>query len=99
MANQKQICLADETGEMRWFQQDALEQQLAGADMSASGALKSLIRNFSKSVREMREAQTAYFGANYGSAEKERHLRRAKELEKKVDDMGKNIHRTLELLG
>jgi len=94
----KLICLTDETGAIRWFQQDDLAAQLAGADMTASGALKALVRNFSKAVREMREAQVSYFKANYGTAEKQRFLTQSKALETKVDDMAKTIHRTLELL-
>lgn len=98
MAQQKQICLTDERGQICWFQQDELEAQLAGADMSASGALKALVRNFSKAVREMREAQNSYFKAAFGSPEKQRFLNQSKALERKVDSMAKTIHSTLEML-
>ncbi len=94
----KLICLTDETGEIRWFQQDDLAAQLAGADMSASGALKALARNFANAVRGMREAQNAYFKAAYGSPEKQRFLNQSKTLEAKVDGMVNSIHRTLEML-
>lgn len=94
----KMICLTDETGTVRWFQQDDLEQQLAGADMSASGALKAMVRNFNTAVRAMRDEQNAYFKAGYGTTEKVHHLARAKALEAKVDGMSKTINHTLTLL-
>lgn len=66
--------------------------------MSASGALKGLVRNFSKAVREMREAQVSYFKAQHGTSEKQRYLNQSKAAEAKVDGMIKSIHSTLELL-
>lgn len=98
MAHQKQICLTDETGQIRWFQQEDLEAQLAGADMSASGALKGLVRNLANAVRDMRSAQTDYFKAQYGTSEKERLLKRSKDLESKVDGMVKATFTTLQIL-
>lgn len=94
----KTICLVDEAGEVRYFQQQALLDQLAVAEISVAGAIKSAARNLGNKVREMRKAQSEYFSATYGTPEKDRALRKSKELEKTVDAMLKQIDATMEKL-
>lgn len=63
--------------------------------MSASGALKALVRNFARAVRMMRNEQAARARAGYRASKKERHEQQAKDLEVKVDAMLKQIDYTL----
>lgn len=83
---------------MRYFTEDNLLEQLAGADIPGTGPIKGAFRNLANRVAEMRRVQGQYFAAAYGSPEKAAMLKRSKDLEKQVDDILKNFNVVLEKL-
>ncbi len=95
----KVICLTDIDGQVRWFKDDELLDQLAKVDMLPSGAMKSMITKFVTDVRNMLDEQQLYFKAQHGSNEKTRLLNSCKRLEGSVRDKCKHILPTIEKLG
>jgi len=87
MTGKTQIALTDRDGEVRYFTQDSLLEQMAGANIPGTAPIKAAMRNLADQVREMRTAQKDYFAAQFGSAEKNIALTRAKTAEAKVDKM------------
>ena len=98
MSKQTILALADLDGQMCYFDQDSLLEQLASANIPGTGQIKGAFRNLANRVAEMRRVQGQYFAAAYGSPEKAAMLKRSKELEKQVDDIIKNFNPVLERL-
>lgn len=98
MAKQKILALTDLDDQVRYFSEESLLEQLAGADLPGTGPIKGAFRNLANRVSEMRRIQGQYFTAAYGTPEKANLLKRSKELEKQVDDIIKNFNRVLEVL-
>ena len=84
--------------QMRYFNEDSLLDQLAGADIPGTAPIKYAFRNLANRVTEMRKIQTQYFSAAYGSPEKANLLKRSKDLEKQVDEIIKRFNTTIERL-
>ena len=95
--SKKIIALLDLDDHMRYFNEDSLLEQLAGADIPGTAPIKAAFRNLANRVAEMRKTQDSFFKAN-GSAEKANLLKRSKELEKQVDAIIKGFNQTLERL-
>lgn len=87
MTGKTTIALTDRDGEVRYFTQDSLLEQMAGANIPGTAPIKAAMRNLADQVREMRTAQKDYFAAVYGSTEKNMALSRSKTAEAKVDKM------------
>lgn len=98
MATNKIILLTDLDDQVRYFTEDNLLEQLAGADIPGTGPIKGAFRNLANRVAEMRKLQSQYFSAVYGATEKLRMLNQCKAAEKKVDDILKNFNQVLERL-
>ena len=98
MATNKIILLTYLDDQVRYFTEDNLLEQLAGADIPGTGPIKGAFRNLANRVAEMRRVQGQYFAAAYGSPEKAAMLKRSKDLEKQVDDILKNFNVVLEKL-
>lgn len=96
--SKKIIALLDLDDQMRYFNEDSLLEQLAGADIPGTAPIKAAFRNLANKVSEMRKTQDLYFKATYGSVEKSRLLARSKELEKQVDAIVKGFNQVLEKL-
>lgn len=94
--SKKVIALTDTEDQVRYFDEESLMSQLAGADIPGSAPIKSAYRNLANKVNEMRRCQNQYFAAAYGSPEKASMLKRSKEAEKKVDDIVKQFNVVLE---
>lgn len=92
----KIIALTDNDGQVRYFSEESLMSQLAGADIPGSAPIKSAFRNLANKVNEMRRCQNQYFAAAHGSPEKASMLKRSKEMEKKVDEIIKHFNVVLE---
>ena len=89
------VCLTDQDGEGRWFEEADLNQQLAKVDMLPAGAMKSMITAFVQDVRNMLDEQQNYFKASHGSPEKARLLERCKRLEKGVREKCQHVVPTM----
>lgn len=81
MANK--ITIRDSEGQEITLDENDLMVQLAQrmTQNTASAVVKGVLRNFINAVKEMRDAQKAYFSAQYGTPEKTRpfpHRRNAK---------------------
>lgn len=98
MAQKKVIALTDLDDQVRYYTEESLLEQLAGADFPGTGPIKGAFRNLANRVTEMRRAQNQYFAAAHGSVEKSAMLKRSKELEKQVDDIVKSFNQVLERL-
>lgn len=95
--SKKIIALLDLDDQMRYFSEDSLLKQLAGADIPGTAPIKAAFRNMANRVAEMRKTQNLYFKSAVG-VEKSRLLARSKELEKQVDAIIKGFNQTLERL-
>lgn len=82
--SKKIVCLSDSDGQMRWFEEQELMEQLANADLLPDGAVKAMIRRFVVDVRNMLDEQQAYFKSNGGPHEKARMLAKCKKMEDDV---------------
>lgn len=98
MTGKNIIALTDLDEQARYFTVDSLISQLAQADLPGTNAIKTVTRNLSAAVKEMREAQKQYFKTTYGSTEKLAALNRSKAAEAKVDKMLAAMEHTLNRL-
>lgn len=95
MANK--ITIRDSEGQEITLDENDLMVQLAQSmtQNTASAVVKGVLRNFANAVKEMRDAQKAYFSAQYGTPEKNTALSASKECEKKVDKLIVAVYQTL----
>ena len=93
--SRKIVCLTDADGEIRWFEETDLNNQLAKAEMLPAGALKTMISSFVQDVRNMMDEQQNYFKATHGTPEKARLLEKCKKLEKAVREKCQHIVPTM----
>lgn len=98
MAQKKVIALTDLDDQVRYYTEEMLLEQLAGADFPGTGPIKGAFRNLANLVAEMRKFQSQYFKAAYGTPEKQRLLNQSKAAEKKVDDIVSKFNMVLERL-
>ena len=98
MASKKLIALTDTDDQIRYFTEDDLIEQLAGADFPGTAPIKAAYKHFANLVAEMRKAQTQYFAASHGTPEKAATLKRSKNLEAQVDTITKTFTQTLSRL-
>lgn len=98
MAKNKTLAIIDMDDQMRYFNEESLLEQLAGADIPGTAPIKYAFRNLANRVTEMRKIQTQYFSATHGSPEKANLLKRSKDLEKQVDEIIKRFNTTIERL-
>lgn len=96
--SKKLIALTDLDDQVRYFTEEMLLEQLAGADIPGTAPIKAAFRNLANRVTEMRKLQSQYFAAAYGSPEKQRLLNQSKAAEKAVDDIVKSFNTVLEKL-
>lgn len=92
------IKLIDQDGNACYFQEQALIDQLAfsGLPPSGSAALKTVVRNFTNAVWQMRMAQTRYFGIPHQNPNKQAALTEAKRHEANVAKLLQIINLTID---